>query len=447
MRYATSAVLPQASSKKEILMRVLLIGSGAREHAIATALCASPKLSELFIAPGNPGTAALGTNIDIEADDIAQLVEFARTHHIDLVIPGPEAPLVEGITDACAAQGIACAGPTKAAAQLEGSKQFTKMICDEAQIPTAKWQRFTKFEDALAYIEHYPLPVVIKADGLAAGKGVIIAQTKLEAQDAISSMMAGKTVGEAGKTIVIEEFLQGEEVSLFAFCTEKDAFLIGAAQDHKRIGENDTGPNTGGMGAITPPPFFDKTMQEQALDITVRPMLEAMVKRGTPFCGIIFAGLMLTQDGPKLIEYNVRLGDPEAQALLLRLKSDLLEAFWALAQGHLTADMIRFSDEYAVSIVLAGKGYPGTPSKGSPIVGVQEAQDKAGVKIFQAATAYNDQHQLIGNGGRVLSICAQADTLEAALQKAYAALPFIHWKDAVWRNDIGQRALSFTYLK
>ncbi|QNT77697.1 phosphoribosylamine--glycine ligase [Entomobacter blattae] len=423
-------------------MKVLLVGSGAREHAMAAAIAQSPLLEKLFIAPGNPGTESLGQNIPIQAEDVPALIKFAQAEKIDLVVPGPEAPLVAGLADLCIQAGILCAGPTQQAAQLEGSKHFTKTICDSAHIPTAQWKQFTNKVDALSYAQTHPLPMVIKADGLAAGKGVIIASTREEALAAISDMMDGKTVGHAGHSIVIEEFLQGEEVSLFAFCDGQSASLIGAAQDHKRIGENDTGPNTGGMGAISPPPFFDHKAQQKALQSVITPMLTEMKRRGIPFRGIIFAGLMLTQNGPKLIEYNTRFGDPEAQTLLIRLKSDLLEALYGVAQGHLPTKLVQFSEDFSACIVLAGRGYPGKPATGSPITGLQEAASLPDVFIFQAATKYNEHNTLIGNGGRVLSVCATAPTLREALKKAYQAIEKIHWQDGIWRQDIGAKAMA-----
>lgn len=423
-------------------MRVLLVGSGGREHALAMALAHSPNLSALYISPGNPGTAQYGTNIShIKADNVAGLIEFAKQNQIDLVIPGPEAPLVAGLTDACQKIGIACAGPTQAAAQLEGSKKFTKSVCDAAHIPTAQWQAFTDSKAAIDYLHQQSLPIVIKADGLAAGKGVIIATTMQEAEETIKTMLDGSAFGNAGKLLVIEEFLTGEEVSLFAFCDGENAVLIGAAQDHKRIGDGDTGPNTGGMGAISPPPFFDRNAQEKALDITVRPMLREMAKRGTPFRGIIFAGLMLTDKGPYLIEYNVRFGDPEAEVLLPRLKSDLLTIFKNLCQGKLSQSKIEFSDQAGVCVIMAAQGYPGKPKTGGLISGIKEAEKLTDLKVFHAGTKINADNQLCAAGGRVLCISAFASTLEEAQKKAYQGVAAIQWKDGIWRKDIGNRAL------
>lgn len=423
-------------------MRVLLVGSGGREHAMAAAIARSPLLDALFIAPGNPGTAALGTNYAVKADDVAGLIALARRERIDLVVPGPEAPLVAGIADACKAAGIACAGPARAAAALEGSKTFTKEVCDAAGIPTARWARFDAAAPALDYVRRHGAPVVVKADGLAAGKGVVVAQSVAEAEQAITDMMTGGTLGQAGHSVVIEDCLVGDEVSLFAFCAGETAVLIGAAQDHKRIGDGDTGPNTGGMGAVSPPTGFDRAAQEAALDLLVRPMLREMARRGTPFTGIIFAGLMLTPSGPQLIEYNVRLGDPEAQALLIRLESDLLAALAAVAKGDLARTDIRFSSQSAISVVMAARGYPGTPVTGGVIRNIAEAEAVPGVRVFQAGTKLDAAGTLVAAGGRVLAVCATADTLAQARDRAYAAIGKIDWPDGVYRHDIGQRALD-----
>lgn len=409
-------------------MRVLLVGSGGREHALAQAIANSPKLTALFAAPGNPGMSDIAQCIAIKADDIEGLVALAQKEKIDLVVPGPEISLVAGLADACEQAGIACAGPSKAASQLEGSKAFTKEVADAASIPTARWQRFeTSKEEALAYIRQQGAPIVIKADGLAAGKGVVVAQNIAEAEEAVERL---------GLPLVIEECLFGKEVSLFAFCSGTEAVLIGAARDHKRAYDGDKGPNTGGMGAICPPPDFDHEAQEKALDLTVRPMLAEMVKRGTPFKGVIFAGLMLTENGPKLIEYNVRFGDPEAQALLIRLDSDLLPALDDLAHGRLSQQSVSFSDQPSLSLVLAARGYPDKPVTGSVITGIETAQSQPGVFVFHAGTKMQDG-QLVAAGGRVLTICAKAKTPEKARSRAYEAAAAIQWTDKTLRSDIG----------
>ncbi len=424
------------------VQRVLLVGGGAREHALAAAIARSPLLGALFIAPGNPGTAALGRNVAIEVTDVPALVDFAATERITLVVPGPEAPLVAGLADACDEAGIACAGPSRAASALEGSKSFAKEICDSAGIPTARWERFTDPASAHAFVRRRGTPIVVKADGLAAGKGVVVATTLDEAEDAIDAMMRERSLGGAGAEVVIEECLEGDEVSLFALCDGTETVLIGAAQDHKRIGEGDTGGNTGGMGAISPPPGFDHAAQEHALDRLVRPALAELVRRGMPFRGVLFAGLMLTAQGPKLIEYNVRFGDPEAQALLARLQSDLLVGLVAMCQGRLAECEWRFSDDSAVAVVLAGNGYPATPRTGSAITGLADAERIAGVRVFQAATRRDPDGSLRGAGGRVLTVCATAPNLADARDAAYAGVARIVWPDAVWRRDIGVRALS-----
>ncbi|GBQ62437.1 phosphoribosylamine--glycine ligase [Ameyamaea chiangmaiensis NBRC 103196] len=425
-------------------MRVLLVGSGGREHALAEAIARSPALNALFIAPGNPGMEGLGTCVAIAADDVPGLISFAVEHGIELIVPGPEAPLVAGLADACASVNIPCAGPLQAAAALEGSKTFTKEICDAARIPTARWERFEDADAAIAFVRRRGAPIVIKADGLAAGKGVVVAQTVAEAEAAIDAIMRDKALGAAGHAVVIEECLTGDEVSLFAFCADETAVLIGAAQDHKRIGDGDTGPNTGGMGAISPPPGFDRAAQEAALDVFVRPMLVEMVRRGTPFRGIIFAGLMLTADGARLIEYNVRFGDPEAQTLLIRLRSDLLPALQALALGTLDDVAIDFSDDASATIVIAARGYPGKPVTGTVIGGLDAVAATPGVHLFQAGTARDANGDIVGAGGRVLGISAAAPTLRAAVDIAYDGVARLRWDDAVWRRDIGARALAAT---
>lgn len=409
-------------------MRVLLVGSGGREHALAQAISRSPQLEVLYAAPGNPGMSDIAQCVNIKADDIEGLVAFARKEKIDLVVPGPEISLVAGLADQCENAGIACAGPSRAAAQLEGSKSFTKEIADAASIPTARWQRFeNNKEEALAYVRQQGAPIVIKADGLAAGKGVIVAQNIQEAEDAIEKL---------DLPLVVEECLYGKEVSLFAFCSGKEAVLIGAARDHKRAYDGDKGPNTGGMGAICPPPDFDLDAQEKALDLVVRPMLAEMAKRGTPFKGVIFAGLMLTEDGPKLIEYNVRFGDPEAQALLIRLESDLLPVLDELAHGRLSRDSVTFSDQPSLSLVLAARGYPDAPMTGGAITGIETAEAQPGVYVFHAGTKLQEG-QLIAAGGRVLTICARAKTPEKARSRAYEAAAAIQWTDKMLRSDIG----------
>ena len=422
-------------------MRVLLVGSGGREHALAWAIAGSPLLEKLWIAPGNPGTATLGENVAIGVLDVVALVAFAEEHKIDLVVPGPEAPLVAGLADALARAGIRCCGPTAAAARLEGSKAFAKEICDAAGIPTAAWERFDNADEAADFVSRRGAPIVVKADGLAGGKGVVVAQTEAEALAAIDSIMRGASLGEAGSSVVIEACLDGDEVSLFALCDGTDAVLLGAAQDHKRLGDGDTGPNTGGMGAVSPPAGFSLEAQHAAMDVFVRPALAEMARRGTPFTGILFAGLMLTPDGAKLIEYNVRLGDPEAQALLPRLRSDLLTALVAACDGGLANFDLRWTDVACAAVVMAARGYPGSYATGTRIDGLEQAASVPHVAVFHAGTELLDGH-VVNTGGRVLTVCGTGASLEAARIAAYAGVDAIRWPEGVYRRDIGVRALA-----
>ncbi len=421
-------------------MRVLLVGSGGREHALAWAISRSPLLTELVAAPGSPGIAAFARCVAVGADDVAGLVALARAEAIDLVVPGPEAPLVAGLADAMAAAGIACFGPGAAAARLEGSKSFSREVADAAGIPGARWERFEDAAAAHDFVRRRGAPIVVKADGLAAGKGVVVAATLGEAEAAIDSMMRDGALGGAGAAVVIEECLEGDEVSLFALCDGTEAVLLGAAQDHKRLGDGDTGPNTGGMGAVSPPTGFDLAAQEAAVDGFVRPALAEMARRGTPFRGVLFAGLMLTASGPRLIEYNVRLGDPEAQCLLLRLRSDLLGALAAACAGRLAEVSFELAPVASVAVVLAARGYPGVPAGGGAI-GLAAAEAIDGVRVFQSGTAL-DGGVLVAAGGRVLTVCATGPTLGDARDVAYAGVRAVDWADGVWRSDIGVRALQ-----
>ncbi len=421
-------------------MRVLIIGSGGREHALAWAVAASPLLTELFIAPGNPGTAAFAQNVPLRGTDIAGLVAFAVERKIDLVIPGPEAPLVAGIADALAATGIACCGPSAAAAQLEGSKEFTKEIADAAGIPTAAWASFTQAEAAHEYIEATGAPIVIKADGLAAGKGVVVAATLDEAHEALTAIMEDKVHGAAGAKVVIEQCLEGEEISVFALCDGQDALYLGVAADHKRVGDGDTGPNTGGMGAISPPPWAPPAIIEAAMSRIIRPALAEMAKRGMPFRGFLFAGLMLEPDGPKLIEFNVRFGDPECETLLPLLESDLLPALAAAANGALKGAELRWKTSASATVVLCAKGYPGAYATGGEILGLEQAAALPGVQLFHAGTMAAEGG-ILANGGRVLAVNALGADLEQAVARAYAAVDTIDWDDGFCRRDIGRRAI------
>src|SRR5277367_866324 len=383
-------------------MRVLVVGSGGREHALCWSIAASPLLTKLWCAPGNPGIATVATCVPIGAMDIAALVDFARDNKIDLVVPGPEAPLVAGITDAMETAGIPCCGPTQAAAQLEGSKTFAKEICDAAGIPTARWERFEDAEAAREFVRRRGAPLVVKADGLAAGKGVVVAVTEAAAMAAIESMMDARMFGDSGAAVVIEECLTGDEVSFFALCDGTHAVSLGSAQDHKRVGDGDTGPNTGGMGCYAPTPMFGPELEQAVMDRIIRPTLAEMAHRGTPFRGILFAGLMLTPDGPKLIEFNVRFGDPECQVLLLRLRSDLLPALQAARDGELAHFDLRWDDTAAIGVVMAARGYPEAPEPGSEIRGLAAAAAIPGVQIFHAGTAADTDGHIRAAGGRVL---------------------------------------------
>jgi phosphoribosylamine--glycine ligase len=421
-------------------MNVLVVGSGGREHALCWAIAASPVLTKLFCAPGNPGIAEVAQCADIAPLDIPTLVSFAQDNAIDLVIPGPEAPLVAGITDAMEAAGITCFGPTRAAARLEGSKTFAKEICDSVGIPTALWERFEVADAARDFVRRRGAPVVVKADGLASGKGVVVATTEDEAIAAIDAMMDRLVFGEAGASVIVEEYLAGEEVSLFALCDNEDALLLGSARDHKRVGDGDTGPNTGGMGAYSPVPGFPPALEEACTEQIILPALREMARRGTPFRGILFAGLMVTEDGAKLIEFNVRFGDPECQVLLIRLKSDLLSALQAACDGELRNFDLRWNDTAAVGVVMAARGYPDAPEHGSTIHGLAEAGGP-GVQIFHAGTQSGPDGAIQAAGGRVLTVCATGATLPQAHDAAYAAIDVIKWPEGFCRRDIGSAGL------
>ena len=421
-------------------MKVLLVGSGGREHALAWAIAASPLCTKLWIAPGNAGTGAEGENVPIAADDIPSLVRFARARQVDLVVVGPEAPLVAGLADAMRAAGVKCFGPSAAAARLEGSKAFMKSVCDEAGVPTAAWGRFTDPAAAQAYVRARGAPIVVKADGLAAGKGVVVADTVEEALEAIDAIMVERVHGESGAEVVVEEFLDGEEISFFALCDGTHAIPMLAAQDHKRVGDGDVGPNTGGMGAYSPPPSWTPALEAQVMETMIRPTLAAMAKRGAPFQGVLFAGLMLTRAGPKLLEYNVRFGDPECQVLMLRLQSDLLPALLAACDGELQKFALRWLPDPAMVVVMAARGYPGSYQKGSVIGGLDAADAVPGAKLFHAGTALKNG-QVVANGGRVLAVGATGTTLRMAHDAAYAAVDRIVWPEGFCRRDIGWRAL------
>jgi phosphoribosylamine--glycine ligase len=420
-------------------MNVLLIGGGGREHALAWALSASPLLSKLYAAPGNAGIADLAECVTLDVADHAAVLQLIKERGIDFVVIGPEAPLVGGLSDALAAAGIKHFGPSKAAAQLEGSKGFTKDLCREAGIPTGAYGRFKDAASAKAYLAGEPVPIVVKADGLAAGKGVVVATTRAEAEAAVDACFAG-AFGAAGAEVVIEAFLDGEEASFFALCDGTTALPLATAQDHKRVGDNDTGPNTGGMGAYSPAPVMTPELVQRTMDEIIRPTVAAMAARGTPFKGVLFAGLMITAEGPKLIEYNVRFGDPETQVLMMRLQSDLLAAMVATADGVLDHFDLRWRDDAALTVVLAARGYPGTPEKGTEIKGLDAAGAIAGVQIFHAGTR-RDGDRLLADGGRVLNVTALGATVAEAQARAYEAIAKIDWPGGFWRTDIGWRAV------
>jgi phosphoribosylamine--glycine ligase len=418
-------------------MKILLIGSGGREHALAMALAKSPLCAHLFIAPGNPGTAEHGENRpDLRVGDHATVCDFCRAEEIGLVVVGPEAPLVAGLVDDLTAAGIRAFGPTKAAARLEGSKGFTKELCAEYGIPTAGFARFSGLGPALAHLTAQGAPIVVKADGLAAGKGVVVAETLDQAEAAVRSMLA-----EPGAEIVIEECLFGEEASFFALCDGTRAVPIGTAQDHKRVFDGDRGPNTGGMGAYSPATILTPEIERTVMETIIAPTLAGMRARGTPFTGILYAGLMLTEAGPKLIEYNTRFGDPEAQVLMPRLACDLVPALIAACDGDVSGAEIRFDEHRAaLTVVMAAAGYPGTVVRGSTIRGLDAASDES-VIVYQAGTR-KEGGRLVADGGRVLAVTGLGESMMTAQARAYAAIARIDWPEGFCRRDIGRRAVA-----
>jgi phosphoribosylamine--glycine ligase len=420
-------------------MNVLLLGSGGREHALAWKIAASPLLTKLYAAPGNPGIGSEAEQVKLDIADHAAVAAFCKDKKIDLVVVGPEGPLVAGIADDLRAENIRVFGPSKAAAQLEGSKGFTKDLCARYNIPTAAYGRFSDLASAKAYVEKTGAPIVIKADGLAAGKGVTVAMTLDEARAALGACFDG-SFGTAGTEVVIEEFMTGEEASFFCLCDGTTALPFGTAQDHKRVGDGDTGPNTGGMGAYSPAPVMTPDLVERTMREIIEPTMRGMAELGAPFSGMLFAGLMITDKGPKLIEYNTRFGDPECQVLMMRLKDDLLVLLNAATDGQLAHMSVRWRDEAALTVVMAARGYPGTPEKGSVIRGVEDAASD-GVQIFHAGTAINGG-ALVANGGRVLNVTATGSTVGEAQGRAYAALDRIDWPDGFCRRDIGWQAVA-----
>jgi phosphoribosylamine---glycine ligase len=421
-------------------MKILLLGGGGREHALAWKIAGSPLTSKLWCAPGNAGIAAEAECVPMDIADHAAVVAFCKENAVDFVVVGPDNPLVAGIVDDLEAAGFRTFGPSKAAARLEGSKGFTKDLCKAHGIPTAAYERFTAAEPAKAYVRAQGAPIVIKADGLALGKGVVVAQTVADAEAAIE-MMFGGGLGAAGTEVVVEEFLQGEEVSFFALCDGENAIPLASAQDHKRAFDGDRGPNTGGMGAYSPMPVFTDDLAKNAMADFVLPTLRAMQAMGTPFKGILYLGLMLTARGPKLIEYNVRFGDPECQVMMLRLMSDLLPALIAARDGQLRNFDLRWYRETALTVVMATKGYPGNYPKGSVIEGLDDAAALEGVQIFHAGTKA-EGGRIRANGGRVLNVCALGRSVADAQARAYAAVDRIKWPEGFCRRDIGYLAIA-----
>ncbi len=421
-------------------MNVLLIGGGGREHALAWALAKAKNIGTLYCAPGNAGIAQVAICTTLNVNNVSDVTLFCRTNEVSIVVVGPEAPLVDGLVDALEGANIKAFGPSGAAAQLEGSKGFTKAFCSEFGIPTAAYERFDSLEPALAYVAGHPVPVVIKADGLASGKGVVVAETRDEAEAAVKACFAG-AFGAAGASVVIEEFLEGEEASLFVLSDGQDVLAFGTAQDHKRVGDGDTGPNTGGMGAYSPASVITDALHNRVMAEIIEPTIAGMAKRGTPYRGVLFAGLMLTAEGPKLIEYNVRFGDPEAQVLMMRLKSDLLEAMLACIDGGIGQYRVAWHDEVALTVVMAANGYPASPQTGSEIKGLEAAAALEGVHVFHAGTRRQGD-RVISAGGRVLNVTAVGKTINDAQSRAYEAVGCIDWPEGFCRSDIGWRELA-----
>ena len=422
-------------------MRILVVGGGGREHSLCWAIAASPLCTKLLCAPGNAGIAQMAQCIDVAAEDVEGQVALAIAEKIDFVVVGPETPLVAGLADRLTKVGIKVFGPSLEAAQLEGSKGFTKDLCRRHDIPTGAYERFADLDKALAYVKEHGAPIVVKADGLAAGKGVVVAETVEQAEEAVRDMLAGNRFGAAGASVVIEEFLDGEEASLFALCDGEHALALAGAQDHKRAFDGDKGPNTGGMGAYSPAPILDQAMVDRAMEEIVLPTVRAMKADGIPFKGVLYAGLMIGRNGPKLIEYNCRFGDPETQPMMMRLKSDIVPALIACADGGLRHIDLRWSDDAALTVVMAANGYPDAYKKGSEIGGLEAAGKVEGVQVFHAGTKADGAH-ILANGGRVLNVTAMAPTVEEARTRAYKAVDLIDWPEGFCRRDIAWRAVA-----
>ena len=422
-------------------MNVLVVGGGGREHALCWKIAQSPRVEKVYCAPGNPGIAQCAERVDMSVSDHEALANFAEKHEDALTVVGPEAPLADGITDLFQARGLRVFGPSKAAAQLEASKAFAKAIMAEANIPTAEFAQFDDAEAAIEYVRDRGAPIVIKADGLAAGKGVTVAHDLTAAEQAIREAMTDKVFGDAGNAVVIEECLVGEEASILAFCDGKAVVPMVPSQDHKPVNDNDEGPNTGGMGAYSPAPVIDDAALAEIERTILQPCVDAMANRGAPYVGVLYAGLMMTSEGPKVIEFNCRFGDPETQVVLPRMKSDIVPVFEACCDGDVTAAPIEWHDDACVSVVMASGGYPGSFKKGLPIRGIDEAEALDGVTVFHAGTTTADG-AVVTNGGRVLNVTARANGVAAAMERAYEAVKAIHFEDAHWRTDIGRKALD-----
>jgi phosphoribosylamine--glycine ligase len=420
-------------------MNILILGSGGREHALAWAVKQNPKTDRLIVAPGNAGIAMLAECADIDILDGATVVSFCEENAIDFVIVGPEAPLAAGVADATRAAGLLTFGPSAAAAKLEASKAFTKEVCDACGAPTAAWARFSDPAPAKDYIRRMGAPIVVKADGLAAGKGVIVAMTETEALAAIDDILGG-AFGSAGAEVVIEEFMEGEEASLFVLTDGIHALPVGTAQDHKRVGDGDTGPNTGGMGAYSPAPVLTEAIQAQAMEEIVLPTIAEMARRGTPYSGVLYAGLMIKDGRARLVEYNARFGDPETQVLMMRLGAQALDLMLATAEGRLDKAQVNWADDHALTVVMAAQGYPGAYAKGSQIRGLEELPEDSRHMVFHAGTAARDA-QIIASGGRVLNVTARGASLREARDAAYAMVDRVDWPGGFCRRDIGWRAL------
>lgn len=421
-------------------MNILILGSGGREHSLAWAVLQNPKCDKLIVAPGNAGIAQIADCASIDINDGGTVVEFVARNNVDFVIIGPEAPLAAGVADRLREAGVLVFGPSQAASALEASKAFTKEICDACAAPTAAYGHFTDAVAAKAYVQAQGAPIVVKADGLAAGKGVIIAETVAQAEAAIDDMFGGE-FGEAGAEVVIEEFMRGEEASFFILCDGKNVLPFGTAQDHKRVGDGDTGPNTGGMGAYSPAPVLTDEIAERALAEIIRPTMAEMAKRGMPYQGVLYAGLMIEDGAPRLVEYNARFGDPECQVLMMRLGAQALDLMHAAAEGRLAEMRVNWADDHALTVVLAASGYPASYEKGSVINGLADMPEDSSNMVFHAGTAQKDGN-IVAVGGRVLNVTARGATLEEAQQRAYTMVDGIDWPEGFCRRDIGWRALT-----